>query len=525
MPRKNIAISAMLNSIATLVLLLCLICVNSKYAGVPSDIDIDETLLPDFMDILKEADMDGYLQSLVRMGVVDTRIFLRLKHMDFQMMQFDWPDMTAERVDRFIEVAQKYATIAIANAAKEEQEVGTDFSERDTLRFGRLVIPGAVRSYEFMMGSFGARAPLGPRELVLGSPEDGCPVDDVDDPSIIPEKLEKTDTYKDKIILIKRGKCTFLRKAEFAHAHGAAGVLVVSDVDHLEPPSSGLGVDKRVSDARVKALVDGPSVIALPNTTWIPLKYSIDAAAKLGSPLLVHTIPIQCGVKGYCQAVLEEEMEVPLEVAAGQMRVQLGETDGKSFDFLSSTFGTRLPLGNLDLLMADPVTGCDPISSTSLPPSSSTRPFALVVHRGGCTFDVKAHHAQAVGAQVTIVVDIKDSALQRIGAKGEDADTLGIPSVLVTAAAGEYIASVMAKGGGRTPTVQLTTSADKSISESWINLAFTEFVADEDTENALSQLEGLAVKYEDSHSLEIVSWLKRRSERVRSKGKVAISEL
>ena len=53
-------------------------------------------------------------------------------------------------------------------------------------------------------------------------------------------------------------------------------------------------------------------------------------------------------------------------------------------------------------------------SSASL--SSS---FALFAHRGGCRFEMKAQNAQNAGADLLIIANMQDEALQRVGAAKE----------------------------------------------------------------------------------------------------------
>jgi hypothetical protein len=485
---------------AVLLALSAVVFATPKYDGVSPDIDINEELLPDFLDILEEAGMKGRLADLVRMGIVDTRVLLRLKRMDFQMMQFEWQDMTGEMVDTFMEVCGKYAVQATANAQQVE-EVMTDYSERDMQRFGRLVLPHGVQSYEYIQASFGGRPPVGLREIIFAENMDACPDDEEGKESAA---LPRSEKFKDKMLVAKRGNCSFLRKAEFALANGATGLIIVNSVDNLESPSSGVGVDHTVTDKRVMAMKE-LSVVAVSNTTWSPLKHALDVAADHKLPLFAQTIPLKCGARGYCEAVLEEEMGVTLDISAGQIRVTTSNGESKAFDFLTSTFGSHLLTSGMELIMADPPHGCSP---PSLP--GGLKDFALVTLRGKCRFDVKALTAEGAGARVVVVVDVDDNALQRLGAAPGIGDAIGIPAVIVTAAAGRYMDAAFMAGD---VTGTLEPSSDRAISEAWIDLAFTEFY--EATEDALSQLEGLAMKYENSASLEIVSWLKQKSMKVR----------
>ena len=493
-----------LSLLGILLYVSCLCC--AKYEGVPADVDIDEKLLPDFLAILEEAGMSDRLNDLVRMGVVDTRVLLRLKQMDFQMMQFEWAGMTTEMVDKFMEVAGKYAVQATQNARAAEVPT-VDYTERDMQRFGRLVLPNGVQSYEYVQGSFGGRPHVGLHELVVSEPDDACPPgeDSTNLGTALPE-LATSDKYKDKLVVARRGQCPFLRKAEYVAAAGAAGIIVVNSVDNLEAPSSGAGIDSSVTDARLAKLAH-LSVVAVANTTWAPLQHALSVTTDHKQPLFGQTIPIRCGAQGYCSAVFEEEMNVPLDTSAGLIRVTTPSGESKAFDFLTSTFGSYLLSSSMEVVVADPVHGCE---ATSIP--KGTKDFVLVTHRGACRFDQKAIAAEKLGAKVLIVVEVGDNALQRLGAAPGVGDTIGIPAIIITAAAGEYIESA-AKNGAVSVVVE--PSDDKTIAEAWIDLAFTEF--HETMEEALSQLEGLALKYEGSNSLEIVSWLKKKAVKVRGK--------
>ena len=124
-------------------------------------------------------------------------------------------------------------------------------------------------------------------------------------------------------------------------------------------------------------------------------------------------------------------------------RLDGGEDIRSSFDFLTSTFGARLPLSPMTLLVADPIDACGPITvrvPTEVDGEHSTgEKIALYVQRGGCRFETKALSVQSAGAELMIVADTQDGALQRVGASAPAVGSIEIPAILVTAAAGKKI--------------------------------------------------------------------------------------
>lgn len=64
---------------------------------------INEAILPSLKDFLEEVNLSEYFRDFVRMGFVDTKHCLRLQDMDYRLMQYDWPDMTTEKINRLKE--------------------------------------------------------------------------------------------------------------------------------------------------------------------------------------------------------------------------------------------------------------------------------------------------------------------------------------------------------------------------------------------------------------------------------------
>lgn len=58
----------------------------------------------------------------------------------------------------------------------------------------------------------------------------------------------------EKIVVVKRGNCTFYQKAEFAFAANISVLAVVNNEDRLESPASGLGIVKEIKESDLKTM-------------------------------------------------------------------------------------------------------------------------------------------------------------------------------------------------------------------------------------------------------------------------------
>lgn len=147
---------------------------------------------------------------------------------------------------------------------------------------------------------------------------------------------------------------------------------------------------------------------------------------------------------------------------------------------------------------------------------------AVLILRGGCKFGPKVLNAQAIGASLIIIADESDPALQRPGALHPHAGYVGIPCVMVSWTAAQYILSIfndtisegLTKVDGETLLTQATDnlmidlipSEDSSGAKDWIDLAYTEFADSPDLK--ITQIEGLLEKYTGKQ--DILAWLKRQ---------------
>ena len=103
----------------------------------------------------------------------------------------------------------------------------------------------------------------------------------------------------------------------------------------------------------------------------------------------------------------------------------------------------------------------------------------MLVDRGNCKFDNKVLNAQMVGADLIIMVNLNDEALQRIGVTSHQSSFIGIPAVLITEPAGKFIKESLQKYPSSAIQVELTPSKDDFLASSWIEMAFTNFTSAE----------------------------------------------
>jgi hypothetical protein len=558
---------------------------KTKIQPKPKPVKLNTDNLPTLQEILESLNLSRFFKDFIKMGVTETRLLVRLSSMDFRMMQMDFDNISDEEIMR---LKDEVASLII-KATVVEEVIRPELAERGKLTYGRVYMEDSVQSFEFMLASFGGPPPIGRFKLDIPDSPYGC------------EANEGTN-YEGNVVLIKRGECTFLAKAKIAKDANASALLVVNNVDRLESPASGLGVDKNITDAMVLSLGNFP-VLSLANTTWSKLEYAVNVNRQLGVSTYVDMVPLKCRTGGVCAPLLSEEKDVQDEVSWGTIRLRSHNTatatatataavsvdtatasssggggsagatkEVRSFEFLSSIYGSQLPTRlQLEVVLAENIEGCEPYGAASEETAvaaevavdgstteeaaaggNSTKENgfqsmlqvldlprykgkAVVVHRGGCRFDIKTLHAQNAGASFVIVVDVEDNALQRMGGLQPEAGYIGIPSVLVTAPAGRYIHSQISGSGGGALTVEVMPARDKAGSEAWIELAFTEW--QEEEEQLVLQLEGLIKKHEQAQQHvtssgaskdatstgEIVAWLHRKLDSILNSKKKSIA--
>ena len=356
------------------------------------------------------------------------------------------------------------------------------------------------------------------------------------------------------VYAVRRGECTYLDKADWASRRNASALLIINNLDRIDSPSSGLGIDPEITQKqvdRVKAL----PIFSMSNTSWPKLSFALsDRPLSVRDEAYVRFIPLKCGasklggrsssgssnvnkIERGCDTVEVMDAEVQQEVTSGHMIVQLPPrftmqekveeasptstftdksipipTTGHAFQFLTSNFGAPLPPTNapLQLLRAEPIDACTEILFGGL--AGNPLPVALVVDRGGCPFHVKMANVERSGARLAIIINIKDDPLQRIGGELPAAGHIGMPGILVTAPTGAFLLKAMnyaienesASDLGYVTTT-LHPAKDQTISDSWIDLAFYSW------ENSLAerQIQYQALIRKHKKDTEIAAWLVR----------------
>ena len=502
---------------------------KTKASVKPKPVKLNTDILPPLQDILQNLGLTRFLKDLIRMGVTETRLLVRLTAMDFRMMAIEWDGVTNEEITK---LKDEIASMILL-ATVVEEEVRPELAERGKLAYGRVYIPDSVQSHEYILGSFGSFPPIGKHKLEIPSSVYGCEA----------ENVTNVD-YQGSMIAVMRGNCSFLAKALNAKRFNAGGIIMVNNEDRLESPASGLGIDKNISEALVLSLKSFP-IITFANTSWSKLDLTYHANQKAGVTTYIDMVPLKCKTGGICAPLLEEEKQIQDEVSWGSLRVRSSTASGsevRSFDFLTSNFGGQLPTHEpIHLIRAEPRNGCSPLeggadevvetdaATGALLPSKSSQyaGLAVVVDRGGCRFDQKALHVQNAGARMVVIVDKDDNALQRVGGMQPDSGFVGIPSVIVTAVAGEHLHKVLSAAGSDTSavTLEITPARDTTGADAWIELAHTEWSAN--PEQLVMQLEGQIQKQtrlqkQGAGSGEVIAWLHRKLDKITNKDKKSI---
>ena len=89
-----------------------------------------------------------------------------------------------------------------------KKKVDKLLERRNELTFGRLIVEGAPANYQYIKASFGGDLPLRSYEIQFSDNDYGC---------------SKSTSAEGRILVVLRGKCTYLEKAKAAESSGAAG--------------------------------------------------------------------------------------------------------------------------------------------------------------------------------------------------------------------------------------------------------------------------------------------------------------
>lgn len=301
-----------------------------------------------------------------------------------------------------------------------------------------------------------------------------------------------------------RGNCTFLNKARNVFLANASGLVIVNSEDRIESVSSGYGVDSTIKESHIKLVSNFP-IVTVSNTSWAKFEASLKFSSNYNIRPLISIVPLKCGTKGNCVPVTQLELQFQYEVSWGTLHCHDKLTNmKKSFQFLTSTYGSTLPYQNetnLELILSVPIDACSPLQNSE----SSLYGNILVVNRGNCRFDEKALNADRHQVRLLVIVDRTDNPLQRVGGNPLIAGYVGIPSILVQSSFGEYIDSII---NLQMISVSIETGKDSSVSDAWIDLAYTEWLKKSDELEL--QIQSLIQLHTQKSNFEIVEWLTRK---------------
>jgi hypothetical protein len=93
-----------------------------------------------------------------------------------------------------------------------------------------------------------------------------------------------------RMVVLERGRCTFLEKARAGHAVGARVLAVASSEDKAESPSAGLGVDKDTGEEAVSAVKDLAMVLTMLYASSFFLYSSSLYALQHAWPAVTHRV-------------------------------------------------------------------------------------------------------------------------------------------------------------------------------------------------------------------------------------------
>mmetsp|Transcript_14143 Transcript_14143/g.20834 ORF Transcript_14143/g.20834 Transcript_14143/m.20834 type:complete len:487 (-) Transcript_14143:7-1467(-) len=343
---------------------------------------------------------------------------------------------------------------------------------RSTRFWGRLYVEGWPTAIQFMRGHFGGPAPEGPLPIVLADPEDAC--GPLRNP---PEQLAGA------MVLAKRGTCTFGQKARHVVETAAKALVYVNNDDMLDHPPAPDCHDLELSVQMISR--DEGRVL------WSHVAKSEeearDGGGSGGGAPRGWLVPINC-LKGEAATQAKKRgQETCLPCTTRDAEVVRSRTQGgvvhmdaggavQTFEYLQGKFGTALPSGSVDAVLADPADACGGLTN-----NSTVAGKAVVVQRGGCIFLDKAQAVLEAGGSMLVLVnqDVNPegvprgvqglpSGLFRMGAEPRwKAVNVSIPVVTVTDVFGDEYQKQAAEA-----TVQLSFSASEDVHEdTWTALS------------------------------------------------------
>ena len=169
-----------------------------------------------------------------RVSILEVYVFIlcmvRLGPMDYRMMSLEWEGFSTEHLAKLKE--ETASLIAKATVTEQLSSSKADYALRNKQKYGRIYIDNSVQSYEFVVATFGGAPPLGKLPILIPDSVIGCE-------SMNESQPNPNLNYERKVVVVRRGECSFLTKALNAKKFNASALIIVNTEDILEPPASG----------------------------------------------------------------------------------------------------------------------------------------------------------------------------------------------------------------------------------------------------------------------------------------------
>ena len=212
----------------------------------PAPVVLDVTVVPSLESILEEIGLSDWLPKLIRMGVTENRLLLRLQPMDYRVMEMEWEDVQRDQIVLLKSTVEKYYVIA-KEAGDRILAAPKLNKDRDKLTYGRVTMPGGVQSFEYALASFGGIVPRIPMSLQLAEyPHTGCRPPELSEIASL-EELKKRSKE-----LEKRASSSAVDTDELGKGNVATGSD--GEATHLESDLEKLLVSKALEEESKKSL-------------------------------------------------------------------------------------------------------------------------------------------------------------------------------------------------------------------------------------------------------------------------------
>ncbi len=384
-------------------------------------------------EVLKAAGLERYQGEFDDRGYDEPRLLRRMSDMDMGAMGMD-----AEEIVKFKEAVANLVP-EVKRERSKAKELDPRVMKRRDLTYGRMYVDGSGSSFQFKKASFGGDIPLKSFEITFASNEYGCePVSDADG----------------SILVVMRGKCTYLEKAEAAEDSKAAVVVVVNsdDGDLFQMPAG--------HDLTPEEKEDLPNIpiVLVPRAAHDVLHkvgyFDIYARAVL--------IPLECDNDG-CYPVLPSDFNILSQLDASGGKLYLDVDDTKGLEYVSSSFGVTIPEGG-QLAAVDPPDAC----GGSLINGDDLKSAIVIIQRGKCDFTEKIKAAQQYGARLIIMIDDQEvSVLDRIGAPTDQLNEIYLPVLMISKSSGDTIKKAIADKEESGVPVSMTITKERSVAVFW----------------------------------------------------------